>query len=118
MKKEEVLVIDDNETTIDIVKIILEEEGYTVSSCPNGKSALQLTENKSFGIYIVDYSLSEQMKGDAVTAELRKLFPNSFIIGCSIEPKEKIFLAAGADKFLIKYRLHKELIQLIKERKH
>ncbi len=117
MNQKEVLVIDDNQVTRDALKMILEEEGFIVNGCASGRSALDLTKEKSFGIYLIDYRMPE-MNGDAVTAELRKLHPDSFIIGFSIEHKEQNFLAAGADKFIIKDRLGKELIQLIKERRH
>jgi two-component system response regulator ResD len=113
----EVLVIDDNKTTRDILKMMLGDERFIVSSCASGPSALDLAKEKQFEIFVVDYSMPE-MKGNVVTQELRKLWPDSFIIGYSIELKEEVFLAAGADKFIIKDHLDKELIPLIKERKH
>jgi DNA-binding response OmpR family regulator len=49
---------------------------------------------------------------------VRKMNPGSFIIGYSMEPKEIAFLNAGADKFIIKDHLMKELIQSLKDRNH
>jgi CheY-like chemotaxis protein len=117
VNQEEVLVIDDNQVMRDALRMILEDEGLTVNSCASGRHALDLTKEKRFGIYLIDYHMPE-MNGDAVTAELRNLHPDSFIIGFSLEHKEQAFLAAGADKFIIKDQLDKELIQFIKERKH
>ena len=115
MKQEEILVIDDNQMTRDVLKQLLDDENYIVSSCPNGMSAIELIKEKPFEIFIIDYSMPE-MPGDAVTAEVRKLCPDAFIIGFSFEHKELIFLAAGADKFIIKDELHAKLINAIKER--
>lgn len=111
--KGEVLVIDDNDPTRDILKVLLESEGYAVDSCASGRAALDLTKERPFGIYVVDYRMPE-MNGDAVTVELRKLSPGAFIVGFSIENKEREFLSAGANTFITKDRLNKELVQLIK----
>lgn len=112
----DVLVVDDNELTRVTLTQLLKEEGFTVDSCASGRSALDLTIRKPFQIFVIDYSMPE-MKGDAVTAEVRKLHPSSFIIGFSFEPKESAFLEAGADKFLLKEYLLNDLVGLIKERR-
>jgi CheY-like chemotaxis protein len=110
----EVLIIDDNQTVRDSLMKVLESEGFIVNSCASGSSALDLAKEKRFGAYLVDYHMPG-MKGDAVTAELRKLHPDAFIVGFSLENKEQAFLAAGANKFINKDRLDEGLIQLIKE---
>ncbi len=115
MTRQNVLVIDDNAVTRDTLKMILEAEGFTVERCSSGSDAIDLAKERSFRIYVIDYSMPG-IKGDAVTAEVRKLHPGSFIIGYSIEQKETQFLDAGADKFIIKDQLMSELIQSIKLR--
>lgn len=115
MNKEAVLVIDDNEITREALKILLEDEGFAAHSCANGRSALDLTKEKYFSVFIIDYRMPE-MNGDAVAAVLRKLYPESFIIGFSLESKEQEFLEAGADTFIIKDHFDKKLIPLIRQR--
>ncbi len=117
MRKEEVLVIDDNQMTRDTIKLLLEDQGFSVEGCPNGKSALDLTKRKNFAIYLIDYRMPG-MKGDAVAAIIRKLSPDAYIIGFSLESKEQAFLEAGADKFIIKEHFDKKLIPLIKKKFH
>ncbi len=94
-------------------KLLLEQEGISVSSCADARSALDLASNRSFDIYVVDYRMPE-LSGDSLTSQLRQMYPDSFIIGYSIEHKEQEFLAAGADKFVSKDHLLTELILSIK----
>lgn len=115
MTGQDVLVIDDNAVTRDTVAMILEGEGFSVQSCSSGNSAIDLAKERAFDVYVIDYSMPG-IKGDEVTAEVRKLHPGSFIIGYSIEQKETQFLEAGADKFIIKDHLTSELVQSIKLR--
>jgi DNA-binding response OmpR family regulator len=114
MDKKNVLIIDDNVMMQHILTFILEDEGFTVDSCADGVTALNLTKEQAFKVYLVDYRLPEMM-GDAVTVDLRKRYPDAYIIGYSIEHREQDFLKAGADKFIIKENLIRELIPSIKD---
>jgi len=107
-----ILVIDDNEYILSILKILLEYDGFKVQTCPSAASALALAEGQAFDIFIVDYQLPD-MNGDAVTAAIRKMHPSSIIIGSSVEPKERAFLSAGADTFIIKHELPAEVSAFI-----
>ncbi len=108
----DVLVVDDNQTIRWGLTVLLEEEGFTVETCPCGRSALELAGKRAFNVYLVDYWLPE-MKGVAVTTELRKAHPSAAIIGCSIESKEQAFLSAGADAFILKENLSVDLLPSI-----
>lgn len=114
MKKEEVLVIDDNDLTRDALRVLLADD-YEVSDSSSGGAALELTRKKAFEVYLVDYNLGE-MKGDEVTVALRRLHPQAYIIGFSLENRGKKFMAAGADAFLLKDELHKKLIETIQNK--
>ncbi len=105
--EKEILVIDDNESILGALKILLEYDGFKVQTCPSAASALALAGERAFDIYIVDYRLPE-MNGDALTAAIRKMQPSAVIIGSSIEQKKQVFLAAGADMFILKERLPAE----------
>lgn len=111
---EDVLIIDDNAGMRHVLTFMLEDEGFSVASCPDGKTALDLAKNRPFKVYIIDFRLPE-MRGDAIAAELRKMYPDTFMIGYSIENKEQSFLQAGVDKFIIKDDLINQLIPSIKD---
>lgn len=112
--KKEILVIDDDELILSALKILLEYDGFKVQTCPSAASALALAGERAFDIFIVDYRLPE-MNGDALTAAIRKMQPSAVIIGSSVEPKERAFLSAGADTFIIKHELPAEVSAFIKE---
>src|SRR5512134_3550192 len=107
--KEEVLVVDDNTTTRDILKTLLESEGYAVTCCADGAAAIDFAMEKAFSVFLVDYRMSA-MNGLEATAVLRRLHPAKLIIGFSIENKEHAFLEAGADMFIRKDELSSRLV--------
>jgi CheY-like chemotaxis protein len=111
----EILIIDDDRTTRDSLVMLLEFEGYNVSSCGSGASAFDLVKEKCYEVILIDYRMPE-MNGDEVTKVLRPLCPDAFVIGFSIETKDRRFLAAGADAFISKNALVHELVPLIKNR--
>ncbi len=113
-KHYDVLLIDDNEMIQGVVTVLMQEAGFSITTCPNGPAAVALSREKAFKVYIIDYLLPE-MRGDAVAAELRRLHSKAVIIGCSVEQNEHAFLSAGADKFILKENIHTELMPFIRE---
>jgi CheY-like chemotaxis protein len=110
---EEVLIIDDNQLIRDGLKLLLESEGYSVTCCADGRSAIDLAKEKRFGTFLVDYCMPG-MNGDEVTLLLRQSYPEAFIIGFSAEHKDRDFLTAGANTFMLKDDIDKHLLPLLK----
>ena len=110
MIKESVLVIDDNKITRDILRTILESEGYAVTCCADGLSAIDTAKEKVFSVFLVDYRMAA-MNGAETTAVLRRMHPEKLIIGFSIENREPDFLKAGADMFIRKDELSSRLVE-------
>lgn len=115
MSNEAVLVIDDDKSTRSSLQMLLEFEGFVVSSCASGVAALELIRKKHFEILLIGCRIPE-MNGDELTRRLRPLCPDAFILGFSIESKEQAFLNAGADAFLSKRKLVQKMIPLIKNK--
>ncbi len=115
MIKDSVLIIDDNQMTSNILKALLEESGFSTDTCEDGDRALHIAMNGRHNIFLIDYRMP-RMTGDEVTAMLRTLRPDAFIIGFSIEAKEHVFLDAGANLFLNKTSLLTNLIPAIQNR--
>ncbi len=112
MRKESVLVVDDNDMMRNTLEMFLRDRGFSVTCCPDGTAALEAAKENHFDAYLIDYRMPE-MNGAVVTALLREIHSNAFIIGFSIESREREFLAAGADRFLSKDTLNNELMPLI-----
>lgn len=113
MTGEEVLVIDDNQMTRDVLKRLLESEGYRVTCCADGMFAIDLAKEKKFGTFLIDYRMPG-MNGDEVTLLLRRSHPEAFIVGLSIEHNDQAFLTAGANKFIFKGDIDKQLLPVLK----
>ena len=112
MGKASVLVVDDNKIMRDLLRGILESEGYSVISCEDGPSALKLAGEKHFEIVLTDFQMPG-MNGDEVVKLLRQQYPDTFIVGFSIGNKKQAFLDAGANQFISKEQLLPDLIPMI-----
>lgn len=114
--KRAVLVIEDVSVIREALCSILESEGFEVSGCDDGTSALAAASEKDFHIIITDYRMPK-MNGVDATKHLRMRFPLSIIIGISSDDKGEDFLLAGADAFLLKPYRYDDLANLINSRR-
>ena len=53
-KSDKILVVDDSPDNIFLIKTILEEEGYEVSTAENGYKALSKIEESTFDLILLD----------------------------------------------------------------
>ncbi len=113
MSTKEILIIEDNHITRDSLRMFLEFEEFNVRSCEDGPSAIALAQIECFDVVLVDYRIPG-MNGDKVTELLRRFCPETLIIGFSVELKERAFLDAGADFFISKHSILRDLVPLIR----
>ncbi len=59
MQDKKILVIDDNETTVRVLKAILEREGYKIFTSTNGGEALKIVENEKVHIILLDLKMPD-----------------------------------------------------------
>jgi CheY-like chemotaxis protein len=59
MKRARILVIDDEPSVIDALKIILSDKGYDTAVAASGSDALDLARRHQFDIAIVDFKLPD-----------------------------------------------------------
>ena len=71
-----ILVVDDEKSVRDSVKMILEYEKYSVVPAENGKQALSIVNDKPIDAVLLDIKMPPGMDGIDVLRELRKLKPN------------------------------------------
>ena len=52
-----ILVVDDEKDYCEVLKMILENNGYVVETCFNGKEALDILEERSFDVVVSDLNM-------------------------------------------------------------
>ena len=79
MDKEQILVVDDDEGLLHLLKMRLSAEGFAVTSCTTGHEALVEAKKKMFDLAITDLRLHGE-DGLDVTEELLRIHPQLPVI--------------------------------------
>jgi DNA-binding response OmpR family regulator len=72
MAHEHILVVDDDQNILVLVKTILAQKDYKVSTALNGELALELLMKEKFHAIIVD-ALMPQMDGNALAKKIKEI---------------------------------------------
>jgi len=102
--KQKILLVEDEENLLDIIKLNLELEGYSVGLAKNGKSALENFEQEKFDLIILDVMLPE-LNGFDVCRKIRLLnknIPILFLTAKNTSEDRINGLKIGADDYLSK----------------
>ena len=73
-RQKTLLCVDDNQSSLNICKIILEDFGYKVSTASSGREGLEIFASNAIDAVILDYQMPE-MNGELVAAEMRRTRP-------------------------------------------
>ncbi len=116
---ERVLLVDDEESVIIIVREILERLGYQVTSCNDSKDALDIFRKNSdrFDLVITDMAMPK-MAGDQLSSELVSIRPDIPILLCtgfSETMSEQKAASLGIKGFLMKPIVIKALSNKLRE---
>jgi signal transduction histidine kinase len=102
---DKILVVDDSPDNVFLIKTILEEEGYIVSTAENGATALAKIEESNFDLVLLDLMMPG-MDGYEVTRRVREnkelLFMPILLITAHDSPNVAQGLDLGADDFIRK----------------
>jgi two-component system cell cycle response regulator DivK len=71
MSNSHVLVIEDNEQNLYLMRFLLEKHGFAVSAARSGREGLEMVDRLDPDLIVLDVQLPE-MDGYAVAAELRR----------------------------------------------
>jgi two-component system chemotaxis response regulator CheY len=109
-----VLIVDDDRTTVGLLKTLLELDGFSVNSAPDRETALQEAEAFTPDVFVVDFHLADY-NGTEFVSELRqnKVFERTPIIMASGSDRQREALASGADYFLVKPFDPGKLVELL-----
>lgn len=114
MKKEQVLLIEDDADIREGVRILLESENYCVEEAEDGKSGLELLSDET-DLVILDIMMPG-MSGLRTCEEIRKVsnVPVLFLTAKAQESDKLIGLMAGGDDYLAKPFSYAELLGRVK----
>lgn len=103
-RKKTILVVDDDPTILEGIKVALEEEGYIIETADDGEMIKQKIKRTDPDLILLDYLLPGT-DGIKITQHLKKMNETKHIpiimISASYNSK-KIMKEAGADDFLAK----------------
>ena len=98
-----ILVVEDEDKIVAVVKSFLESKGFTVLVAENGKKALEIFDKESVGLVLLDLMLPE-LSGEEVCKTLRKKskVPIIMLTAKSDEADMLQGLGIGADDYITK----------------
>lgn len=113
-KKQYILVADDEKEIRDILKLLLEGEGYEVLSVADGRQVIE-SACPEIDLFILDVNMPE-MTGFMAAMELRKKYdtPIVFLTAYSGEMDKVMGFSAGADDYVVKPFSNMELLMRVK----
>jgi two-component system response regulator GlrR len=117
MEKEHILVVDDEEGLLHLVKMRLTAMGFAVTGCTTGHEALAVAKNNRFDLAITDLRLGNE-DGLNVTEELLRIHPGLPVIILTAHgsiPNAVEAMQRGAFGYLTKPFDDKELKAKIEE---
>jgi CheY-like chemotaxis protein len=96
-----ILCVDDDDVTLDVIKLILEKNGFSVFTATNWRSALDTFTKNPIDLVMLDYEMPD-MKGHEVAVLIRSINPKVPIILHSGSPDIPDFALKATDAFLQK----------------
>ena len=108
-----ILIADDEESIIEVVKIYLEKEGYSVLTALDGDNALELEIAEKPDLLILDIMLPK-MSGLELCRAIEREVPVIFLTAKTSEEDKIAGFALGADDYITKPFSPRELIARVK----
>ena len=117
MATERILIVDDEETLCEVLKINLENEGYDVDTALSAEEAL-LLDLKKYSLILLDimmgeingFKMAKMMKADVTTADI----PIIFCTARDTEDDMVMGLNLGADDYIMKPYTVRNVIARVK----
>src|SRR5437773_939397 len=112
--RREILVVDDDRKTVDLVRLYLERAGFSVSAAHDGQTALDLARSCAFDLVVLDLMLP-RVDGLDVCHVLRVgglggSVPIIMLTARTTEEDKLLGLETGADDYLGKPFSPRELV--------
>ena len=99
-----ILIVDDDPTLVDFLKLLLESEGYETSEATDGLAALEQIQEQDPEVVLLDYMMPN-MDGIDVLRNVSKNYESSFVVMLTGKGSEEVAvecMKAGAVDYVVK----------------
>ncbi len=106
-----ILCTEDDADTLEVLRLLLEMEGFEVTCAEDSAQALRLATAEKFDLYLLDHWMPE-MAGDLLCQRLREFdstTPILFYSGAATAADKARAMASGAQGYVVKPADPKEL---------
>lgn len=104
-----VLIVDDEQQTIEVFQAALSTLGYQITVADNGKNALEKIKNQKFDIIVLDQMMPDMSGNDIIQIlkqdEATKNIPVIILTNYGEVGLVKDAIAAGAADYILKYQM-------------
>jgi DNA-binding response OmpR family regulator len=116
-ERKRILAVDDDVPAVSSLKQILAQRGYDVQTATSGESALELIEQGSYDLFILDVNMPgvnglevcKQIRANPKTADTPVIFLTAKgMLGDMLEGKQ-----AGSDLYLVKPVLSAKILSMV-----
>ncbi|MEM2393952.1 MAG: response regulator [Candidatus Bathyarchaeia archaeon] len=117
VKGARILVIDDDENIREVLKTILEDEGYIVDTAETGEKAIEKTKKGFYNLALIDIKLPD-MEGIELLTKMKDTTPKMRKIIVTGYPTMHNAIEAvnrGADAYILKPFEVEKILAVIKE---
>jgi len=114
---EKILIVDDEESMVQFLSILLSKEGYDVRVARSGKEALEKTEEDNFDVVVTDIKMPGEIDGLGVLSGVKKIDPSVPVVIRTAFASQKSAIEAlnrGAYQYLEKSAKNDEIRLVIK----
>ena len=80
MAGEKILIVDDEDSMLQFLSILLAKEGYEVTVARSGREALAKAEEENYDIVVTDIKMPGEIDGLGVLAGIKKIDPSTPVV--------------------------------------